>query len=325
MLSLDLVARAPGKAMLIGEYAVLDGAPAVVAAVDRFAVARLCPGAEPGSPFIEAALRAARALLAELGRELAGALPTPVVDTESFSLNGQKLGVGSSASATVAAVGALLAAAGLDLDDAAVRARVLASAVAAHDAAQGVRGSGADVVAATWGGVCTLNHPGPGTQWQADFRPQQRPLPVEVRFVATPTSVSTAGLVQRCREVGAAAHPALLHMTDAAQRFIAAWTAGSAAALLAAVSQAYEAYEQLGQAMERALVTPEHAAIAAAARRAGGVAKPSGAGGGDLAVVFLPDAEAATALARTLPDGLPMLPMAISSRGLHAAPAAAIF
>ena len=30
------VARAPGKLFLLGEYAVLDGCPAVVAAVDRY-------------------------------------------------------------------------------------------------------------------------------------------------------------------------------------------------------------------------------------------------------------------------------------------------
>ncbi|HUQ50718.1 MAG TPA: hypothetical protein VM692_00765, partial [Gammaproteobacteria bacterium] len=31
-----IVARAPGKVVALGEYAVLDGAPAVVLAVDRF-------------------------------------------------------------------------------------------------------------------------------------------------------------------------------------------------------------------------------------------------------------------------------------------------
>ena len=34
-------ATAPGKLILIGEYAVLEGAPAISAAVDRFAVAEL--------------------------------------------------------------------------------------------------------------------------------------------------------------------------------------------------------------------------------------------------------------------------------------------
>lgn len=321
MLDAATIARAPGKAMLIGEYAVLDGAPAVVAAVDCFAEAALDPAATPGSPFIAAAMREAAVILAEHGRAASGPLPTPVVDTRSFSLDGQKLGVGSSASATVAALGALLAGAGLDVTDEAVRRRALRAAVAAHDEAQGVRGSGSDVLAATWGGVCALNHPSPGAQWREDFVPTDPPpLPVAVRFVATPTGVSTAMLVRRFREIGPAARPAMLEMTDAAQKFLAAWGTGQGRALLAAASQGYEAYLELGRAMERPLVTPEHAAIAAAARRAGGVAKPSGAGGGDLAVVFLPDEAAADVLARELPAGLLLLPMRISARGLHTVP-----
>ena len=41
-----LVALAPGKLFLVGEYAVLDGAPAVVAAVDRGVRCEAWPGGE---------------------------------------------------------------------------------------------------------------------------------------------------------------------------------------------------------------------------------------------------------------------------------------
>ena len=47
---------APGKAMLIGEYAVLEGEPAVVAAVSVYARAVL-GGGVPSSGFIAAAMR----------------------------------------------------------------------------------------------------------------------------------------------------------------------------------------------------------------------------------------------------------------------------
>ena len=47
---------APGKAMLIGEYAVLEGEPAVVAAVSVYARAVLGSGV-PSSGFIAAAIR----------------------------------------------------------------------------------------------------------------------------------------------------------------------------------------------------------------------------------------------------------------------------
>ena len=37
------VARAPGKLVALGEYAVLDGAPAVVLALDRYVEATIAP------------------------------------------------------------------------------------------------------------------------------------------------------------------------------------------------------------------------------------------------------------------------------------------
>src|SRR6187399_1645531 len=58
---MSLAVRAPGKAIVCGEYAVLEGAPAISIAIDRYVVARLGEGA--GSPFVTAALaHAARAL-----------------------------------------------------------------------------------------------------------------------------------------------------------------------------------------------------------------------------------------------------------------------
>ena len=76
-------ARAPGKAMLLGEYAVLDGAPALVTAVDRYAEARY--GAGPGerlSPFIiEAAAAARRAAEGEGSATPEG---HPIVDSRAL-------------------------------------------------------------------------------------------------------------------------------------------------------------------------------------------------------------------------------------------------
>ncbi len=86
--------------MLIGEYAVLDGGPAVVAAIDCYAVAQLLPAADAVSPFVAAAQAEAGAVLAGLGRAAPGGVP--VIDTAAFSLDGRKLGLGSSAAATVA-------------------------------------------------------------------------------------------------------------------------------------------------------------------------------------------------------------------------------
>ena len=76
-----MISRAPGKAMLFGEYAVLDGAWGVVASVDRYAEARLHDG-PPASPFVAAAAAAARAWLASRG--LAAPDGWPAVDSSQL-------------------------------------------------------------------------------------------------------------------------------------------------------------------------------------------------------------------------------------------------
>ncbi len=273
---------APGKAMLIGEYAVLEGEPAVVAAVNVYARASLGDGA-PSSPFIEAAIRETRQELSELGRALDGP-SVPVVDTSAFSQGGRKLGVGSSAAATVAAVGALLDAAGFDLKDEKIRSRAYAAAKRAHDAAQGTAGSGADLWAAVHGKLRVM---GP-----YDTAVEARPLPVQLRFVATSTSVSTGKLLARYRQVHDEAQAAIAELAIAARGFLMAWQRGDVSALLAAIERANTGYARLGETLGEKLLTDEHLRIAEVARRVGGAAKPSGAGGGDLAVVFLPSDEA---------------------------------
>src|SRR4051812_23142786 len=82
---------APGKLVLSGAYAVLDGAAAIVVAVDRHARAGTRERAPTRSPELLAAF---------------GEGPAPICDTSSMRENGKKLGLGSSAAALVAALGA---------------------------------------------------------------------------------------------------------------------------------------------------------------------------------------------------------------------------
>ncbi len=130
-------ARAPGKLVLSGAYAVLEGAPAIVTAVDRYALADCAREAERVTPEVSAALKGRRA---------------PWFDARELRSDHGKLGLGSSAAILVASLGALeLEAAGL-LNDAALAARVLPAALAAHASAQ-QGGSGIDVAASALGGT----------------------------------------------------------------------------------------------------------------------------------------------------------------------------
>ena len=113
---------APGKLVLTGAYAVLEGAPAIVVAVDRYAAVDV---ASPDDVDV-------RALHDEAGR---------------------KLGLGSSAASMVASHGARAIGRGArTCDRTGVRARIFRDARTAHAQAQG-GGSGVDVAASVHGGV----------------------------------------------------------------------------------------------------------------------------------------------------------------------------
>jgi len=97
-----MIATAPGKLIVSGEYAVLDGAPAIVIAVDRRAVARRNTTPRGSSPFL---LAVADELAARRGASdpATRAALEISVDSTAFYDKLTKLGLGSSAAVTVAA------------------------------------------------------------------------------------------------------------------------------------------------------------------------------------------------------------------------------
>src|SRR5262245_30830565 len=58
---LPMLAQAPGKIVLSGAYAVLEGAPALVAAVDRYVIADATRDADLVTPEVRAAIGSGRA------------------------------------------------------------------------------------------------------------------------------------------------------------------------------------------------------------------------------------------------------------------------
>src|SRR5260370_38319363 len=98
---------APGKLALTGAYAVLDGAPALVAAVDRYAVADSSRVSQSPAPEVRAAF---------------GDAAAPETDVRALhDAEGRKLGLGSSAAAVVAALAATTLAGGEASNEARLR------------------------------------------------------------------------------------------------------------------------------------------------------------------------------------------------------------
>jgi len=318
-------ATAPGKALLAGEYAVLQGAPAICVAVDRTASAFVAAGRGTShSPFTVAALDAAARIADDPSLLVSGAL---AVDSTGLYQGRDKLGIGSSAAVTVAALGAALASRGVFVEETVAhnlpsdarwitRQAFFEAADLAHAEAQGARGSGVDIATAVFGGAIRFER---GTS--VKVTPATLPAGLALTFVFTGESASTPALIGRVRQLAerdpqrheelmarlvAAAHAFADALADAARTVAAAEAYGAAMAAL-------------GDAADAPIVTPAHAALRALAAECGGAAKPSGAGGGDLGVVFTATSDATLRVHRALqarPHNLSLLSLTAPAAGL---------
>jgi phosphomevalonate kinase len=255
---------APGKVLLTGAYAVLEGAPALVVAVDRHAIADTSREERASMEVREA-----------LGRDYG-----PSVDVSKLHDGGSKLGLGSSAAALVATLGAIRVERGDDLSSASVRDELFVEARAAHERAQR-GGSGVDVAASVYGGVLRYVRGGsphgvslpPGIVWSVFWSGvSARTSDLRARVDALRVRDERSWRA-RLDSLSAASHAAARACDDA-----------SADAFLSAARAFSEALAALGGAADAPIVPPSFATLGALADAEGATFFPSGAGGGDVGV-----------------------------------------
>jgi mevalonate kinase len=308
------VVIAPGKIFLVGEYAVLEEGPAVLAAVTRHAVAQLVPGMEPMSNVVREAVQLARA---EIG-ETASALPpgSVLVNTDDFQQGNQKIGLGSSSATAVATVGALFESVGIPVDK--NRARVYAVALAAHQAAQGGTGSGADVATAVHGGIIKVERQPVGAPLVEALTP---PPGLHLVVFWTGQPVSTMNMIQGVQKFAKKDPSAYRQMIETlhetAGRFVAELRAGSATGAVELAGRYGRRLAVLGAAASVPIVTDAFNRASELAKELGGIAKPSGAGGGDIGIAMFATPEAARLFARALPRPLAPLDVDLDRLGVH--------
>jgi phosphomevalonate kinase len=283
-------ASAPGKALLCGEYAVLEGAPAVVSAVDRRASVAWSPRALPMPPEVAATL--------ELARSRWGDVPGSLtLDVSALHREGVKLGLGSSAAAAAATAAAVFATRGHALDDPASLPRVFACAAEGH-ASVAPAGSGVDVAASVFGGFLRFTRAGD----EVDMRPLRRPEELAICLVWSGHAARTSDLVaevRRLRQRDPGRYERhLARLRELCVDFATAFETGRAPDVVACAAAYGEAMRALGGAAGAPIVESRLGRIAELAARFSGSAKPSGAGGGDVAVAFFASGEAAASFKR---------------------------
>jgi phosphomevalonate kinase len=271
------VVSAPGKMMIAGEYAVLEGAEAVVAAVGRRAYARLGSGAQDTlSPEVAASRAAAE-------HRLGAAVGALSIDVSDLQQEGRKLGLGSSAAAAAAAAGVVFAAHGHDVTDPGVRELVLAAALEGHRAVA-PHGSGADVAAAVLGGFVRFRKLGDGVETHALRWPEQ----LELVVVWTGTAVRTSDMLAQVRALSvreaATYRERMRELAEQAEQLVSALIGGEVDAIVDCFHSYGTAMGELGRAAGIGIIDDTCARIRGLAREQGGGAKPSGSGGGDIAI-----------------------------------------
>lgn len=291
---------APGKLVLTGAYAVLEGAPAIVVATSRGAfvdTARTAP-----TPTLEVA--------AALGPDASA----PHVDASALFVGSRKLGLGASAAILVATLAAREAEAGASLSDPSVRARIFAQARDAHGRAQS-GGSGVDVAASVYGGALRYV-PGEPT-------PVRLPAGLVVTVFACATSARTSELreiVDRFGETSPVAHRARLDdLVGIAREAASAVERGDGGAFVDCVRRAARALARLGEESGSPIVPAGFEALEREASRTGAAFCVSGAGGGDVAVHVGPERPTPELLARAHALGLFTVDLDLDEKGVRMA------
>lgn len=291
---------APGKLMVMGEYAVLEGATALVMAVNRRVRLQFVPRSRPisdgsrapgdhppeittVSPEIALALRLGSARLPTLDWNF-------LVDTSALQDDRRtKLGLGSSAAKAAASAAFVMQTTSPE--------RILPLAIDAHRAVA-PNGSGADVTACVLGGLLAVS-PNTNPSSAPNVRRISFPDPLLWRAYFSGHSANTAKLIETLRSFAGEnprAHgEAMREVRMASEKFQSGCAQQSSSLCLEAVTEHFEAMSSLGK---QAKVPIIDAALDRFCRELPdcAAAKPSGAGGGDVSIAFYNDRAAAEAL-----------------------------
>lgn len=298
---MSVIASAPGKLILSGEYAVLDGAPAVCMALDRRARVTVEAGDEdfctisaPGFSATQGQFRAGPEGIEWLAGEkefalvghtwnavgMSAAQPVSMtIDTREFvhDETGEKIGIGSSAAVAVALAMALCRLENLDADAGAL-------ANSAHRAFQGGLGSGADIACSSLGGLVYYRMNG----FERRRIAWPDGLACGVVWVGVPAS--TREKLLRLKEQDTQVSGAALFL--ASQRIARAWAAGAVGQILAQYQDYNLVLREFSADHDLGIFDAGHAELTELAAESGAVYKPCGAGGGDAGIALARNPEA---------------------------------
>jgi len=314
-------ASAPGKVVLSGEYAVLDGAPAICMAIDRRARVRIAdiegpfsrvtaPGFNAGVGQFEATgegiqwqgggprFEIVDSVWRAMNREPRQAAAVNLDTTEFIdAVTGEKTGIGSSAALAVALCAAIEG-----------TPEVATPAQVAHADLQGGAGSGADVACSLKGGLIEYRAAGRSAtalQW---------PKGLFFRLIWTGVAARTAdklALLEASARL--ASYDRLL---AAAETMASVWRGEDAAQIVREYGGYIEHLRLFSVDHHLGIFDAGHEQLRCAALAANLVYKPCGAGGGDIGILLGTDEVALNTFTDALTANYTLIECQLDSRGV---------
>lgn len=346
---------APGKLILLGEYAVLEGAPALVVAVNRFAEVTL-----QSIPSRHSLLEAPAIGITDLpftvdakGKANFGkfiskmerhslSFFTAAVETvlspgqnsdplpcfsiylntsQFFTPENEKLGLGSSAALTVALCAALYKFRNPHFEAEKESNFIFATSLEIHRRAQQNIGSGIDIAASVFGGALKYQLADSDLKTLPIREKLTIPEDLHILSIWSGESASTAYLVRKVKQFKMERpdeyEGIMERMKQASLAGIAAIQQKDAREFMKASQLYYHEMKSIGEKGGIPIVSPTHRRINDLVTAEGGAYKPSGAGGGDIGIAFCNSAMVKEKIRRSLSrNGFQTIDLKFAEKGV---------
>jgi len=323
---LSIKIKVPGKLILLGEYAVLEGANALVSAVDRHVMAEISASKnefcllsgnltsdtirfligsdgdiipdQGQSNQSLSTMNFAMTIISQIHKKIIGSgfsiQPYDLrIDTSQFYMetNKMKIGLGSSAALTVALITSILKILRIEKDISPSKYDQFVFACKTHFLAQGNRGSGIDIAASLYGGINIYN------MHSIDYKEGSRRISpvsfmddVYLLPVWTGVSASTRELllqVEKFRSKFETEYKETIsRLSTLSNAGCIAYDVKKRTDFIDIVHDYYQVLKKISDKSKIPIISDIHERIAGIVYSSGGVYKPSGAGGGDIGIAF---------------------------------------
>lgn len=335
---MNIHVKVPGKLILIGEYAVLEGADALVASVNRYVESDIsvsgsdiceissnltsiplkftidsngnCIPVQNQSAELLSTMNFALEILNEVCSKILqlGFTIYPFlvkIDTSQFYSGINKLGLGSSSALTIALLVSIVNCLGIEKEIFTEKYDIYRIACETHFNAQGNKGSGIDIAAGVFGGINVYNMNMLGDkQYSNEVSIESILSGLHILPIWSGVSASTRRLLSQVGKFRAGHRKEyeeiMSRLSTLSSSGCMTFAENNLPDFLDIIADYYKVLMEFSMRSQIPIISDIHQKIARIVYGYGGIYKPSGAGGGDIGIALSDSEETMNKIAREL-------------------------